>query len=256
MQTAQDKVYSIGEASKLLGVSIETLRRWEKIGKITIGRTPGGTRVFTDTDIEEIRISLKPHRQIPSVAPKSITPTRVLSLSSLLIALLILGNVFLFSQTPIPQVLSAKTQTITSDISHKVGEFIVSFLPERFRSLLVDDSVSFVSLPGGITVNGDNVYIGSSKGTTTVNNNLQVLGSSTLSDLSVLGFLDVAGPATVSTLKVTGQTVLGSTLLVLGPASFSSTINGNTLTDNKLAFSEASPSIYPSPANSSISIDT
>ncbi|MCR4306040.1 MAG: helix-turn-helix domain-containing protein, partial [Candidatus Daviesbacteria bacterium] len=36
----------IGQASKILGVSIDTLRRWEKAGKITVQRTAGGTRLY------------------------------------------------------------------------------------------------------------------------------------------------------------------------------------------------------------------
>ena len=37
---------SISGAAKFLGVSISTLRRWEKEGKITAERTPGGTRIY------------------------------------------------------------------------------------------------------------------------------------------------------------------------------------------------------------------
>ena len=37
---------SIGRAAKLLGVSKETLRRWEKIGKIEVERTPQGHRRY------------------------------------------------------------------------------------------------------------------------------------------------------------------------------------------------------------------
>src|SRR3989338_7679749 len=36
----------IGEAAKILGVSIDTLRRWEASGKIQTIRTPGGTRLY------------------------------------------------------------------------------------------------------------------------------------------------------------------------------------------------------------------
>ena len=37
----------IGEASKVLGLHIDTLRRWEKRNKITPVRTPGGTRLYS-----------------------------------------------------------------------------------------------------------------------------------------------------------------------------------------------------------------
>src|SRR3989344_813400 len=37
----------IGQAAKTLGVSIDTLRRWEKKGKISTVRTPGGTRLYS-----------------------------------------------------------------------------------------------------------------------------------------------------------------------------------------------------------------
>jgi molybdopterin-binding protein len=37
--------YRIGEAARLLGVRVETLRRWEHDGKLTAERTSGGQRV-------------------------------------------------------------------------------------------------------------------------------------------------------------------------------------------------------------------
>ena len=42
---------SISEAAYLLGVSTDTLRRWEKEGKITSSRTEGGHRRYDLTDI-------------------------------------------------------------------------------------------------------------------------------------------------------------------------------------------------------------
>ena len=46
------KFVSIKEASKMLGVHSETLRRWERSGKIKCGRTPGGTRRYLLSDIQ------------------------------------------------------------------------------------------------------------------------------------------------------------------------------------------------------------
>ena len=42
---------SISEAAYLLGVSTDTLRRWEKEGKITSSRTEGGHRRYDLTSI-------------------------------------------------------------------------------------------------------------------------------------------------------------------------------------------------------------
>jgi molybdopterin-binding protein len=36
--------YRIGQAAEAIGVRVETLRRWERDGKLTTSRTPGGQR--------------------------------------------------------------------------------------------------------------------------------------------------------------------------------------------------------------------
>jgi putative resolvase len=41
-----DKLYRIGQAAQLLGVSTSTLRRWEREGKITAERTEGKHRLY------------------------------------------------------------------------------------------------------------------------------------------------------------------------------------------------------------------
>ena len=45
---------NITEASKLIAVSTKTLRRWEKEGKITPYKTPGGHRRYDKEDVLKI----------------------------------------------------------------------------------------------------------------------------------------------------------------------------------------------------------
>jgi excisionase family DNA binding protein len=45
---------SIGEASEYLNVSIDTLRRWEKKGRIVALRSPGGHRYFKKTELDQV----------------------------------------------------------------------------------------------------------------------------------------------------------------------------------------------------------
>lgn len=48
-----DKLLSIGETSKLLGVSIQTLRRWDSGGALKSFRaTPGGNRFYKEQDVK------------------------------------------------------------------------------------------------------------------------------------------------------------------------------------------------------------
>ncbi len=45
---------SIGQASEYLGVSIDTLRRWEKKGRIEAFRSPGGHRYYDKTELDQL----------------------------------------------------------------------------------------------------------------------------------------------------------------------------------------------------------
>ena len=47
----------ISQAAKILGISKDTLRRWEKAGKITSNRTPSGYRVYNVSSLEKIKNS-------------------------------------------------------------------------------------------------------------------------------------------------------------------------------------------------------
>lgn len=44
----------IGDVAKILGVTVATVRNWERAGKISSTRTPGGQRRFRRTDVDEL----------------------------------------------------------------------------------------------------------------------------------------------------------------------------------------------------------
>jgi len=75
----EQNLVTIGKASKLFGVSIDTIRRWDKAGKIQVTRTPGGTRLIPTSEIERIKknIPIQPTQIVqpvdqPAVPPKPI----------------------------------------------------------------------------------------------------------------------------------------------------------------------------------------
>jgi excisionase family DNA binding protein len=53
---AEEKMFSIDEAANLLGVTQQTLRKWEEKGTIRPVRTDGGHRRYKDSDIKHLKI--------------------------------------------------------------------------------------------------------------------------------------------------------------------------------------------------------
>ncbi len=68
-----DKILAISEAADILGVSVTTLRRWEKEGKLTSERTPAGHRRY---DLSKIKPGLL---RTEGVSIKTIAYARVSS---------------------------------------------------------------------------------------------------------------------------------------------------------------------------------
>ncbi len=50
----KDRLLRLCEAAELLGVSVDTLRKWDRLGKIKTIRTPGGHRRIPLSEIEKI----------------------------------------------------------------------------------------------------------------------------------------------------------------------------------------------------------
>lgn len=61
--------YRIGEAAELLGVRVETLRRWEREGKLATRRTPGGQRLVPAAEVARM---MSERRERPRIAAQSV----------------------------------------------------------------------------------------------------------------------------------------------------------------------------------------
>ncbi|TME62654.1 MAG: MerR family DNA-binding transcriptional regulator [Chloroflexi bacterium] len=55
----------VGEAAELIGVSVDTLRRWEAAGRLRVRRSPGGQRLVSVEDVRRLQAKRrKPDRAI------------------------------------------------------------------------------------------------------------------------------------------------------------------------------------------------
>ena len=55
-----DEAYRIGEAAAILGVRVETVRRWEREGKIKGRRSSGGQRLIPAAEVARMLASRRP----------------------------------------------------------------------------------------------------------------------------------------------------------------------------------------------------
>ncbi|MBN1263618.1 MAG: helix-turn-helix domain-containing protein [Candidatus Pacebacteria bacterium] len=98
-----DKRLAIGDAAKRLGVSRDTLRRWEKKGKITPFRSPSNRRYYSREQLDSLlekpkkvleKKKLKKNSSIDSGSLKLVTYSLAALLAGVILAYLL--QVFLF----------------------------------------------------------------------------------------------------------------------------------------------------------------
>jgi excisionase family DNA binding protein len=65
----------LSEASRVLGVSAATLRRWSDAGRLRVFTTPGGHRRFSRTALEQLLPADRSRR--PSIGGGGLTPSRI-----------------------------------------------------------------------------------------------------------------------------------------------------------------------------------
>ena len=62
---------SIGDAARELGVSVDTLRRWDRAGKLATTRDSRGRRLVTQREIERLRSAPARHRTGASLSARN-----------------------------------------------------------------------------------------------------------------------------------------------------------------------------------------
>jgi molybdopterin-binding protein len=65
------ETYRIGEAAELLGVRVETLRRWELDRKLKVRRTSGGQRLVPATEVARLLAERRGLRPIGSASQRN-----------------------------------------------------------------------------------------------------------------------------------------------------------------------------------------
>ena len=68
--------FRMGEAAQLLGVSVDTVRRWADQGRVETRRTPGGQREIAGPELARLALELAetPHDETRSVSARNRFP--------------------------------------------------------------------------------------------------------------------------------------------------------------------------------------
>lgn len=66
--------YRIGEAAEMLGVRVETLRRWERGGKLETRRTVGGQRLVPAAEVARLLGERRDHPRVTSGSVRNRLP--------------------------------------------------------------------------------------------------------------------------------------------------------------------------------------
>ena len=69
--TEDDRTMRIGQAAELLGVSVETIRRWEVDGRLTTTRSGGGQRLVLIADVSRLLAERRRTTVEPAIVAQS-----------------------------------------------------------------------------------------------------------------------------------------------------------------------------------------
>jgi molybdopterin-binding protein len=66
--------YRIGEAADMLGVRVETLRRWEREGKVRAVRSKGGQRMIPAEEVARLRAERRDRSKVTAASVRNRFP--------------------------------------------------------------------------------------------------------------------------------------------------------------------------------------
>lgn len=139
----------IGDAAKSLKVSNDTLRRWEKSGKITSNRTPSGYRVFSPQDLEKIKEGTTQQVVQPKNPSIWVKQAILSSLGAALVITAVVTIIYLLqlqqTKTIVPEEKAAQSDITTLDLQKDQSDELkiqLSELQDEFNSLRSDLSLA------------------------------------------------------------------------------------------------------------------
>lgn len=190
----------IGDAAKILGVSIKTLRRWEQAGKISSIRTPGGTRLYSLSELHKIN----PQSQSLEETSKEYSLPKQTNWRTYL-------NI---TQTELPQIVIQPT----SSSSNRRFPFKTVSL---FMCLLVVLGIGSVKLL--------NLYQNDTASFKQTGFGANVLAESTVRGfLEVNGDVDIKGALTTESINGLTLTGEGSSLIVVGTVTLNQALGATS----------------------------
>lgn len=69
-----EDAYRIGEAAAILGVRVETLRRWEREGRLATSRTAGGQRRVPASEVARLLVERRGRSKVTSASVRNRFP--------------------------------------------------------------------------------------------------------------------------------------------------------------------------------------
>jgi excisionase family DNA binding protein len=198
---SSQKAYSINEAASLLNISAQTIRRWEKEGRIKTKRTSGGHRYFTYKDIQVIRDTKLQSKigQVAQIPPQEIikvigqplpsTPQEaaVLNLFNLkLVSFVLVSSLLIF--------IANYSWEIGNTINKLTGISIPGISEEELVSVPEEDLLSILSAQGGMY-----------EGDVGITGGVDISGSLDVSSITTTEDLVVSGSASIYSLSVTSE---------------------------------------------------